>query len=166
MDVMVQAPIVSRYIPYTSLISKFELLTKKKLEYLLGTSASCSTAFTSPDQTFKQVACQVDNVCALFPKQKKGARYLTIDHLLGRLGYYLLWLIVTGYLESSNLILSSSEYWKTLDLGLKCLYINFDTYSRSFPGMWLLRQDNYYSPGSGLIFVQGFVLCVHKACSW
>ena len=72
--------------------NKFELLTK-----FSGTSASCSTAFMSPDETYKQVACQVDNVCAKLATSKNlSAWYLTFD--LGRFGYYLLWL-VNGYLE-------------------------------------------------------------------
>ena len=58
MDAMVRVPIVSRC-PHVIYCNKFELLTK-----ISGTSASCSTAFMSPDQTYKQVACQVDNVCA------------------------------------------------------------------------------------------------------
>lgn len=54
MDAMVQVPIVSHVYPTVQIF-----LTK-----ISGTSATCTTAFTNPDQTDKQVACQVDNVCA------------------------------------------------------------------------------------------------------
>ena len=91
MDAMVRVPIVSRC-AHVTYWNKFELLTK-----ISGTNASCSTAFMSPDQTYKQVACQVDDVCAKLAIFKNlNARYLTID--LGWPGYYLLSL-VNGYLE-------------------------------------------------------------------
>ena len=64
MDAMVRVPIVSRC-PHVIYCNNFELLTK-----ISGTSASCSTAFMSPDQTYKQVACQVDNVCAKLATSK------------------------------------------------------------------------------------------------
>ena len=79
---MVRVPIVSRCVHAVPL-SKFELLTK----LLLGTNANCPTAFMTPDQTNRQVACQTDNVCVKLAISK-NAQYLTID--LGQPGYYLL----------------------------------------------------------------------------
>jgi hypothetical protein len=73
MDAMVWAPIVSRCVYHDVPLSKFELLTKKYI--YSGTSGGCSAAFFTPDQTFKQVACQVNNVRAanltIFPKKRE-----------------------------------------------------------------------------------------------
>jgi hypothetical protein len=55
MDAMVRATIVSLF----AHVSKFELLMKKS-----GTSASCSDAFRTPDQTGVPGACLTGNVCA------------------------------------------------------------------------------------------------------
>ena len=68
---MVRAPVVSRSVHVTM---DYEIINRKKIS---GTSGGCGSAFRTPDQTFQQVACQVENVCAqswLFPK--KNARYL------------------------------------------------------------------------------------------
>ena len=67
-------------------IETLNLLTNKKLS---GASSRCNNAFRTFDQTFQQVACQVENVCAkLAFFSIENPWYLIID--LGWPEYYLL----------------------------------------------------------------------------